>query len=152
MNPSEELPVLDVHPPHESVHGWRDFFLHLVTITIGLFIALSLEGLVEWQHHRHLVHEAEANMTAEIRNNASGMQDHLRQLHKQQADLAHDLDVLKGIQASRKVPKEASMNVSFTIQGFQDVSWKTAQATGALSFMPYEDAKDYSNIYSSQTQ
>lgn len=27
----------------------RDFFLHIFTITVGLLIALSLEGLVEWQ-------------------------------------------------------------------------------------------------------
>jgi hypothetical protein len=42
--------VLDVHPPHEPVHGWRDFFVHPATITIGLLIALSLEGCVEWRH------------------------------------------------------------------------------------------------------
>ena len=143
--------MLDVHPPHTPTHGWRDFFIHLFTITIGLLIALSLEGLVEWRHHRHLVHEAEANMTAEIRHNASGIQDHLKELHKQQAELSHDLDVLKNIRTTHKMPKDSSMNVSFGIHGFEDVSWKTAQATNALSFMPYDHAKDYSDIYASQT-
>ena len=47
--------MLDVHPPHEKVHGFKDFLLHILTITIGLLIALSLEGCVEWRHHRHLV-------------------------------------------------------------------------------------------------
>ena len=46
--------MLDVHPPHEKVHGFKDFLLHILTITIGLLIALSLEGCVEWRHHRHL--------------------------------------------------------------------------------------------------
>lgn len=58
--------MLDVHAPH----GLSDFFLHLFTITIGLLIALSLEGCVEWQHHRHLVREAEAALHDEIENNA----------------------------------------------------------------------------------
>ena len=62
--------MLDVHVPHEKIHGLRDFFLHLFTITIGLLIALSLEGCVEWQHHRHLVREAEAALHDEIENNA----------------------------------------------------------------------------------
>lgn len=31
--------MLDVHPPHELVHGIRDFLLHLLTITVGLLIA-----------------------------------------------------------------------------------------------------------------
>jgi hypothetical protein len=48
----------DIHPPHQAAHRWRDIFIHLATITVGLFIALSLEGCVEWQHHRHLVREA----------------------------------------------------------------------------------------------
>ena len=51
------------------MHGWRDFLLHLFTITVGLLIALSLEGLVEWQHHRHLVHDAEKSPHAEISSN-----------------------------------------------------------------------------------
>jgi len=41
--------MLDVHAPHSSIGGWREFLLHLVAITIGLVIALSLEGLVEWR-------------------------------------------------------------------------------------------------------
>jgi hypothetical protein len=36
--------MLDVHPPHEKMHGFKDFLLHLLTITIGLLIALGLEG------------------------------------------------------------------------------------------------------------
>ena len=71
MNLDEVPPVIDVHPPHQPIHGWRDFFLHLATISIGLLIALSLEGLVEWQHHRHLVHEAQASLYGEIKTNES---------------------------------------------------------------------------------
>jgi|GEM_PF-3654432 len=28
--------MLDVHPPHEAAHTWRDFFIHIVTIVLGL--------------------------------------------------------------------------------------------------------------------
>ena len=54
----------------EPVEAARDFFVHLTTITIGLLIALSMEGCVEWQHHRHLVREADASLRMEIRNNS----------------------------------------------------------------------------------
>jgi hypothetical protein len=64
--------VLDVHAPHEPVNRWRNFFIHLATITIGLFIALSLEECVELRHHWRLVHEAEANMQNEIEANPGG--------------------------------------------------------------------------------
>ena len=28
--------MLDVHAPHEAVHTWRDFFIHIATIVVGL--------------------------------------------------------------------------------------------------------------------
>ncbi len=144
--------MLDVHPPHESIHGKRDFFLHLFTITIGLLIALSLEGLVEWQHHRNLVHEAEAGLHTEIQNNSRGMQANLDDLHKQQANLAHDVVVLKYLIKTHKMPEHDSMEVTFHIQTFEAVSWKTAQNTGALAYMPYDRALEYSDLYSTQTE
>src|SRR5664279_1235216 len=35
--------MLDVHPPTAAIHGWKDFFVHIATITIGLLIAIGLE-------------------------------------------------------------------------------------------------------------
>jgi hypothetical protein len=32
--------MLDVHAPHEAVHTWRDFFIHIATIGLGLLIAV----------------------------------------------------------------------------------------------------------------
>jgi hypothetical protein len=148
----EVPPVLDVHPPHEPIHGWRDFFLHLTTITIGLLIALSLEGLVEWQHHRHLVHEAESSLHAEIQSNAQGMPGVIADLHKQQNDLTNDVTVLNYLIKNHKMPEHSHMSIAFRIVSFDDVSWKTAQTTTALSYMPYARAQEYADIYGNQAQ
>ncbi|MGB6110982.1 MAG: hypothetical protein WBG35_07645, partial [Acidobacteriaceae bacterium] len=56
---------MDIEPPHGPIETWRDFFVHLVIITLGLLIALALEGVVGYIHERHLVHEANANITFE---------------------------------------------------------------------------------------
>jgi hypothetical protein len=45
--------MLDVHPPHEAAHTWKDFFIHIATIVLGLLIAIGLEQTVEALHHRH---------------------------------------------------------------------------------------------------
>jgi hypothetical protein len=144
--------VIDVHPPHEPIHGWRDFLLHLLTITIGLLIALSLEGCVEWQHHRHLVHEAEASLHDEIQSNARGISNALAGLHKNQAELKNDVEVLKYVIKNHKEPEHASMSIGSGIQTFDDVSWRTAQSTTALSYMPYARAEEYANIYTTQAE
>src|ERR1035441_4382117 len=64
-NESEEMPVIDVHAPHGGVHTWKDFWIHLGTITLGLLIAISLEQSVEWLHHLHQRHELERQFMAE---------------------------------------------------------------------------------------
>ena len=145
-------PVLDVHPPHEAVHGWRDFLLHLFTITIGLLIALSLEGCVEWQHHRHLVHEAEASLQIEIRSNAASMKAAAADIRTEQENLKHDATVLKQLIKTGKLPKDGHMEIGFHIRTLESVSWKTAQSTGALAYMPYDMAQQYSDIYSNQEE
>jgi hypothetical protein len=151
VNLDEVPPVIDVHPPHEPIHGWRDFLLHLTTITIGLLIALSLEGLVEWQHHRHLVHEAEASLHAEIQANANKMPGIIANLQKHENEIKNDIATLQYIQQNHKKPEHYSgFDLGFNFQQFADEGWKTAQSTDALSYMPYARAQEYGLIYGIQ--
>src|SRR4051812_38298794 len=142
--------VIEVHPPHSAVHGIRDFLIHLLTITVGLLIALGLEGCVERAHHRHLVHEAEASLRIEIQNNANAMPAALTELHKQQEALQHDVEVLRYIAQNHKAPADSSMEINFRVHGLTDVAWKTAQTTTAVSYMPYSAVQEYADIYSTQ--
>jgi hypothetical protein len=64
-NPEISEPMLDVHAPHETVHTWKDFFIHIATITIGLLIAIALEQTVEYLHHRHQAEEMADKLRAE---------------------------------------------------------------------------------------
>jgi hypothetical protein len=46
-------PMFDVHAPHQIIHTWKDFLVHIGAITIGLLLAVGLEQTVEYVHHRH---------------------------------------------------------------------------------------------------
>ncbi len=61
--------MIEVHPPHENVHTWRQFFIHIAAITIGLLIAIGLEQTVVYFHHRHQLQEARRELTAELEEN-----------------------------------------------------------------------------------
>lgn len=68
-------------------------------------------------------------------------------------DESKQLDENLAVLAELKIhPKEKHKQLSFTfrLQGFADVTWKTAQTTGALGLMPYGDAEVYSGIYNTQ--
>lgn len=144
--------MIEVHPPTEPVHGWRDFLIHLLTITIGLVIALSLEGCVEWRHHRQLVHEAVSSLDGEIKTNAEMTAGALEDIRKEQESLKKDVAVMKRIISNPKTPNHDEMTVDFRIRAFDDVSWRTAQSTGALGYMEYEQAHQYSDLYAEQNE
>jgi len=99
------------------------------TITIGLVIALGLEGCVEWQHHRHLVHEAEQSLHAEIQNNANSLAGIATDIHAEQAALKHDVEVLDFAIAHHKFAEHSHMHINFRSSTFDSVSWSTAQST-----------------------
>jgi hypothetical protein len=59
--------MLDVHPPHAPTHTWKDFFLHIATITVGLLIAVGLEQVVEAIHHAN----ERRDLVVELRDEAA---------------------------------------------------------------------------------
>lgn len=143
--------MLEVHAPHGSGHSLRDFLFHLLTITVGLFIALTLESGVQWLHHRHLVHEAQASLDSEVRANAKALQDTAAALPKNQENLKGDIKLLNQFLKTHKLPKDSSMQVSVSGSNLANLSWTTAQSTGALSYMSYAKAREYAEIYTLQT-
>ena len=89
--------MLEVHPPHEPTHTWKDFFLHVGTICVGLLIAVSLEQTVEYFHHRHQLHYLEDALEHEIVQN--------KQIVQQDIDLA---DKIARIEKANKASLEAA--------------------------------------------
>jgi len=145
--------MFDVHVLKQRIASLRDFALHILTITIGLLIALALEGLVEWRHHRNLVREAEASLRGEIAQNRQVMESIFKEIDAAQAKLDQDLRVLDRLRtetATQAAAEHASIELTFHISGFNDVAWKTAQNTGALGYMPYDEAQTFSGIYDAQ--
>src|SRR5580693_4165763 len=68
-SPKEQAPMLDVHPAHHAASTWREFFIHIATIVIGLLIAVGLEQTVEYFHHRQQVAEIRRSLAEERRIN-----------------------------------------------------------------------------------
>jgi hypothetical protein len=143
---------LDVHAPHHRIEGWKDFLIHLLTITVGLLIAVGIEGCVELHHEHKLVREARETMREEIQHNSNEMKDAVVKLDQQTETMKKNIAVLTRIQENPKdkEAQNAQIDVNFSIIGLRETAWKTAQTTGALSFMPYAEAQRYSDVYGSQ--
>ena len=139
---------MDVHAPHEPIHTWKDFTLHLATITIGLLIALGLEGLVEAAHHRHLLHQAETNLRAEVSSNRQTLAGDEKQLDGTEQEIESDLKLLTAVKTHQ--PTSGQLAENWEWNSMDSAAWNTARDTGAIALMPYEYAQTYSDIYGQQ--
>jgi hypothetical protein len=140
---------MDVHPLHHAPRSWRDFFLQLLMITIGLFIALTLQAGVESLHHRHLVRDARENLRREIQNNHQRYAENVQNLEKNRRQLARDIDQLKDLRSGKTIDM-ATLGWGWDWNSYADASWKTARDTGAVSYMSSELINAYTEVYSQQ--
>ena len=77
--------MLDVHPAHHAATTWRDFFIHIATIVLGLFIAVGLEQTVEYIHHQHQLHDVRQGILADASLYLHDV-DQLRLLNRQRIE------------------------------------------------------------------
>jgi hypothetical protein len=141
--------MLDVHPPHEKMHGFKDFLLHLLTITIGLLIALSLEGCVEHWKQSELKKDADTKLRQEIRDNAKEIASIHNANATEQANLKRVADFLSARKKNQSYDSR-EIRLDFAVGDLQSASWKTAAATGALGFMEYDQVQRYAAVYQLQ--
>jgi len=136
-------------PPHQPGHSAKDFLFQLATITVGVLIALSIEGLTEWNHHRLLVREAKATIAREIADNKSALARHFTDWDRSTDGIEKALKLANELLATKQ-SDIAQLELGFHLSSLSDASWRTAERTGALTYMTYSDVQDYARLYGHQ--
>src|SRR5437762_5766233 len=142
---------MEIHAPERPVHSARDAITHLVLITAGVLIALSFEGVATWREHRALVREARANLTSEIRDNRKELAGLFDGLAAGRQQLNHAL-VVAQMALDRKPIEDGSVEIGLALASLQNASRTTAEVTGALGLMDYDEVKKYASVYGHQEQ
>jgi len=138
--------MLDVHPPHQAAHTWKDFFIHIATIVVGLIIAVGLEQTVEYFHHRHQIHLARERIREEAALNQRILREDQRGLERIEASLDHTLAVVRSLKTQKPAATEAP-DFTFALQGFYDAAYSSAKDSGVLNLMPYDESAMYEDAY-----
>jgi hypothetical protein len=139
-------PMLDVHAPHESIHTWKGFFIHIITIVIGLLIAIGLEQSVEYIHHRHQLQEARRELLIEADENLRLIELNIESTRKTSLALDADIAMLRAKQSSNS-PAAMKLDYTWDPHDTQDGGWQAAKQSGALSLMPHEELRRYTRVY-----
>jgi len=141
--------MLDVHSPHESVHTWKSFFIHIAIITIGLLIALCLEKTVEFFHHRHQARESlellrrEVNENRDILNRNAIVNEWAERQHRA------DLGVLQRLRVGAIKPRDRLIFIR-PYSHLVDSAWKIVHESDAAPYIPYDLMALYGTLYDMQ--
>jgi hypothetical protein len=141
--------MLDVHPPHTSMHSWKDFWIHLGTITAGLLIAIALEQSVEALHRVHLRHQLERDLHAEAVRNAEILQHDIQVL---QGGRDYALALKANVDALRHGAAPSSLTpVAPPRDGApflpSEGAWASARDSSELALLPREQTSMFEELY-----
>ena len=132
-----------------SKYGAADYVFQFITVTAGVLIALLIDGMVDWKSNRDLVAEARATIQREIDGNLKELDGLSRSVASSNAEIAHGLSVADDLLATGKTT-ETSMSLNFNLATLDSAGWQSANRTGALAHMPYDDVREYSELYALQ--
>ena len=140
--------MLDVHPPHNPTHTWRDFFIHIATIVIGLLIAIGLEQTVEAIHHHHQRQELIADFRGECGRNIQLADRNFAGIKSERAWAQIWLDTLRkssldpGV-ATVVLPARHPAN---QYEGVSRSVWAIAKSNGTAALLPETTAEMYERV------
>lgn len=144
--PEENTPMLDVHPPHQPIHTWKEYLLHMSTIVLGLLIAIGLEQSVEAIHRANERNELRESLKRETEKAISDAEqteqtenDPLRWLSARTDLVETALATHKPLSAPLpRKPHVTSSNLPV------DPVWLAAKSSGLLQLLTQEEVEVYS--------
>lgn len=132
---------MDVHPPDHALHSWRDFFVHIATIVVGLFIAVCLEQTVELFHHRHQAEAARESIHAEASANLDVWAGDLTQLASLREQMRTNIATLR--QYEKGAHPSQPLTFHQELRAFRHGALSTARSSATLSLLPSAEVETY---------
>jgi hypothetical protein len=141
-----EPPMIDIHDAHHAASSWKEFFIHIATIVLGLLIAVGLEQGVEYIHHRNQASEARALLRTERDQNRASLEiDFYATIHNQH-DLLDDLAVLDRLKTHSLLPTDKLL-FARPAYGFFQGEWKAVQQSGVIAYLSPADLTGVAYLY-----
>ena len=129
--------MLDVHAPHNDIHTWKSFFIHIATITIGLLIAIGLEQTVEYVHHRHQAALMADKLRAESEENRAVSRRDIVACDAKLATLREVAASLNGfVKGGGQITWNPPAIAPDPFYAPSDAVWMTLRDSALLQFMP----------------
>lgn len=138
---------MEIHHPDGPTHSLKDFAVHIMIVTVGILIALGLEGVREtWREHT-AVSEARESLRRELALNQRQLALEVANVAKVSGELD---DIVAGVPQAVKTPGDVRAQVMALGPGFyffRTTAWEAAVASGVLSHMSGDELNRFANVY-----
>jgi hypothetical protein len=134
---------MDIHGPVGPTRSFKDFAVHIGIVTIGILIALGLEGIREAVVVHRAVREARENFRVEMGENQKNIRRELENARGMQAQIQK---ITADLPELRQHPEQLAARISMIKPSFYFFSssrWDSALSTGALGHMKVEEINRY---------
>jgi hypothetical protein len=146
--------MLDVHPAHHAAGTWREFFIHIATIVLGLLIAIGLEQTVERIHQHYELRETREALEREQKANEKDWANNEHDWRRVYVELKNNLTVLEYIRQHPGTQQSALPGELRWIQSpfmWKHAVWDAAQQKGVVPLMPLEESNAHQEYYAIMT-
>ena len=135
---------MEIHEPHHPLRSLKEFLAHILVVTIGILIALSLDGVRESVRERRLVREARENFRLDVQENRTHLAAEMENLRDTQQAIIAALAQYETTEGS-SAPLQKPIKPGFYF--YRATSWDTALSTGALSHMNSVEVIRYADMH-----
>ena len=144
--PAEEpIPMLDVHPAHHAASTWKEFFIHIATIVLGLLIAVGLEQTVVYLEQRHQLAETRESLRVERHINAQRFAIQTREFQRFVPKLKTNLAILMYLKEHPHAPPSewpGKFDWLFYSAPYFDTAWASAVQDHVVERMSVSERDD----------
>jgi hypothetical protein len=137
---------MDIHAPEGPTHSFKDFFIHIVIVTIGILIALGLEGIRETIYEHRIVRDARENFRAELQANRANLDKELQNDTKTLAQIDQIIADLPKLRLNSTQFTERVAELKPSGYFFSSSRWESALSTGALGHMSVDEVNRYAEV------
>jgi len=130
-------------------YNLADYAFQFITVTAGVLIALFIDGLTDWNSNRQLVAEAKATIAREIADNLTELSGLSKTVASANGDIDNALQLANDLLSKGKTDVH-TLSLNFHLATLNSSGWLSADRTGAVGHMPYEEVKKYSELYALQ--
>ena len=141
--------AVDIRKP-KPFHSAREFFSEMLSVTVGILIALSLEAAVEQYRTDRQIDYARDDFRFELQSNRDHLVEDLQKAKETEASMHTLVEAGRTLLKHQPLSNLSSLNLTRSFVVLRSAAWTSALSTQVMGHFPHQEARALADAYSEQ--